>query len=335
MTAAPSPTVPSGLRRAAIVLAALGEELATAVCSHLPAAQVLALGDELAALDDAPTAEINQVLADFVGRLRAAAPVGGAAYAKSLVTSTLGHVGLGQRRELDDVGLTILARLDELDPAVLWRLIRDERPQTVAVLLGYVSPKTAAQLLAHCDERRAADIAHRASRLSLPSPGAMQALGEALDLELRATRAGTGEAFKVSLQFVVDLINSMAPDQGQRVLGALADVDEVFGAAVAEQVFTFDDLGQLTDRDLQLVLRAVDVAMLAVALKGAPADLRDRLQQNLSQRGQDRLQEELDMLGPVPLSQVQEAQRHICLMARQLAEAGEIGLTGATETYVE
>ncbi|MBU0606759.1 MAG: hypothetical protein KKI08_02685 [Armatimonadetes bacterium] len=325
----------NNLRRAAIVIAALGEELATAVCSHLPASQVLALGDELAALEDVPTAEINQVLAEFVGRMRSTGSVGGRAYARSVLAGTLGAAGAGYRRDADEVGLTILSRLDSLDPALLWRLIQDERPQTIAALLSHVSPTTAGHLLAHCDERRAADIAYRAARLGSPSPGAMQALGEALELELRASRAGSAETPEVSLQYVVDLINTMAPEQGKQVLAALNEVDGVFGAGVAEQVFTFDDLMSMTDRDLQLVLRAVDVSVLALALKGTPEELRERLKQNLSQRGRERLDEEAEMLGPVPLSQVQEAQRQICQAARQLSEAGEIGLGSAAEEYVE
>jgi flagellar motor switch protein FliG len=325
----------TSLRHAAIVIAALGEELASEVCSHLPASQVLALGDELASLQDVPTIEINQVLGEFVGRVRSSTTVGGPAYARSVLSSALGQALSGSRREMDDIGVTILSRLDDLDPALLWRLIQDEKPQTIAALLSRVSPTTAGHLLSHCDERRAADIAYRAARLSVPSPGTIHALGEALELELRATRAGSGEAPEVSLQFVVDLINTMAPEQGKQVLAALTEVDGDFGAGVAEQVFTFENLMSITDRDLQLVLRAVDVAVLAMALKGTPAELRERLKQNLSQRGKERLDEESEMLGPVPLSQVQEAQRQVCQTARQLSEAGEIGLSSAAEEYVE
>ena len=333
---APDPSLQraSLLRQAAIVVAALGEDLAKEVCGKLPASQVLALGDELAALQEVSAAELNQALAEFVGRLRTSASVGGPAYARSVLEGTLGYGGAG-RREVDHSGLTILSRLSDLDPELLWRIVSEEKPQTIAALVTHLSPANAGQLLTHVEGRVAADIAHRAARLSAPSPGAMQALGEALELELRAARADLGDTPEVSIQFLVDLIGSMAPDRGKQVLEALQAVDQALGEGVAEQVFTFDDLTQMSDRDLQIVLRAVDLAVLVTALKGTPAELRERVKQNLSQRGRERLDEEFEMLGAVPVSQVQDAQRQVCNAARELSDKGEIGLGSAAEAYLE
>jgi flagellar motor switch protein FliG len=290
------------LRRAAIIIAALGEDLAGEVCSQLPPGQILALGDELAALQEVPTAELNQVLAEFLGRLQTSASLGGPAYARSVIGSALGSSG-GYHH--DDIGLTILGRLNDLDPAVLWQIVREERRQTIAALLTHLSAVNAAALLSFLDEEAAADIAYRAAHLSTPSPGAMQALGESLEMELRATRTRSGSTQEVSLQFVVDLIGSMSPDRGQQLLAALQQMDGHFGESVAEQVFTFEDLARLVDHDLQLVLRAVDLSVVVMALKGSSAELRARIKQNLSQRVQERLEEELDMLGAVALFELE------------------------------
>ena len=163
----------------------------------------------------------------------------------------------------------------------------------------------------------------------------MRALAGALDLELRAAHVRMGSSPEVSVQFVVDLIGAMAPDKGKIMLEALHEVDQQFGDDVAERVFTFEDMANLADQDLQVILRNVEMNVLVLALKGTPEALKARLTVNLSQRGQERLEEEMEMLGAVPVSQVQDAQRQICHQARQLAEKGEISLESGAEEYVE
>lgn len=319
-----------GSRRAAIILAALGEELATEVCSAMPADQVLALGEELSRLENVSPTELNEVLGDFVQRLQT--NLGGPAYARSLLRGTLGD---SQLREMGAIGLAGATRLSEVEPALLARVLRDEQPQIIAAVLTHLTGAQAGQLLVHFDEQAAADIAYRAAHLGNPAPGAMPALVEAVQRELRVTQSYSGSIAEVSLDFVVDLIGNMPAERGQAVVAALQQVDQGFGDHVAEQIFTFDDIAGLTDPDLQILLRAVDMSVLVMALKGVAAELRERLKQNLSQRGRERLDEEMTLLGPVPLSQVQEAQRQVCQQAVKLAEAGEIRLAGGEIQYVE
>lgn len=323
------------IRKAAIVVAALGEELAAEVCSGLPVGQVLALGEELNRLHQVPAAELNMVLAEFLGHLRANTRLGGPAYAKTLLDNTLGTAQSVSLQDTDPEGLTILTRLNELEAPILWQALREETHQTVAAILSHLTATKAGQLLTHFDETDAATIAYRAAHLGSPSPGAMQALAGALDLELRAAHARVGNTPEVSLQFVVDLIGSFPPARAKRVIEALHVVDKEFGEGVAEQVFTFEDIPSLSDADLQLVLRGVEMSVLVLALKGTAQEVRDRIKQNLSQRGRERLEEEMEMLGPVPLSQVQDAQRQICHHARGLADDGQIGLDSGSTEYVE
>ena len=327
---------PDNLRKAAIVVAALGEGLAVQVCTRLPVGQVLTLGEEIAKLDRVPASELGEVLADFVASAKESTRLGGTYYARQLLDGTLGLVhGAAQLQDNDPEGLTVLSRLNELEPPVLWRVLREEKRQTVAAVLSHLTAPRAGQLLSYFDESAAADIAYRAAHLSSPSPGAMQALAGALDLELRAAHARVGSTPEVSVQFVVDLIGSMPPARSKQMLEALHEVDKGFGDSVAEQVFTFDDLANLADHDLQVVLRNVEMNVLVLALKGTPDELKERVKANLSKRGQERLDEEMEMLGPVPVTQVQDAQRQICHQARALAESGEINLDSRGVEYVE
>lgn len=324
----------TNVRKAAIIISALGEELAAEVCASLPVTQVLALGEEISRLRHVTASEFNEILDEFVSLAGSSANLGGVAYARSLLDSTLGAAQTASLQEADPDGLVILARLNELEPAVLWRVLRAENRQTIAAILSHLTASNAAQLLTNMDGETAADIAYRAAHLTSPSPGAMQALAATLDMELRAAHSRLGSTPDISLQFVVDLIGSMPPARGKQMLEALHGVDKEFGEGVAEQVFTFDDIITLSDTDLQVLLRQLEMGVLVLALKGTPPELRERAKQNLSQRGRERLDEEMEMLGPVPLSQVQDAQRQVCHQARALAEAGEIGLDSGSTEYV-
>jgi flagellar motor switch protein FliG len=323
-------------RRAAIIVAALGKELALQVCSQLPVGQVLTLGEEIARLGRITGPQLNQVLADFVAEAREAPVLGGASYARELLDGTLGLAGSSASlHDSDPEGLAVFSGLNELEPAMVWRLLREERPQTVAVIISHLTPSKAGQLLSLFNEKQAAEIAYRAAHLGSPSPGAMQALAGALDLELRAGHVRSSNRPEVSVQFVVDLLAGMAPDQSKQVLEALTEVDKAFGENVAEGVFTFDDIGSLPDPSIQAILRSIENSLLVVALKGTTEEFRERIKANLSQRAREWLAEELEMLGPVPSNQVQDAQRQICQEARRLADTGEISLEIAKVEYVE
>jgi len=323
----------SAARKAAIVLAALGKDLASEVCSALPVDVVLHLAEELSRLSFVSSEELQKTLQEFLQRMRAAAPLGGPMYAKSLLESTLGY---SQIPEVDLAVRSALSRLNEVEATALYRCLREERPQTIAAILPHLSAARAAQLLSYFDEREAAEIAYRAAHLASPSPGAIQALVEALHLEVRRAGGSYAESTpEVSTEFVANLIGSMSPERAKTLLEALREMDPEFGEGVAEQVFTFEDLPRLADSDLQILLREVPMEVLVMALKGTPQEWRERLKQNLSQRGRERLEEEMAMLGPVPVTQVQEAQRQICQRARELAESGQISLEGGTVQYVE
>ena len=324
----------TSLRKAAIIISALGEDLAAEVCAALPVSQVLALGDEISHLRHVPAEEFNEAINEFIAMAHSGTSLGGAAYARSLLDNTLGAAQTASLQEADPNGLVVLARLNELEPTVLWRVLRDENRQTIAAILSHLTASNAAQLLTNMDSATAADIAYRAAHIASPSPGAMQALAATLDMELRAAHSRLGSTPEISLQFVVELIGSMPPARGKQMLEALHQVDKDFGEGVAEQVFTFDDIITLSDADMQILLRQLEMSVLVMALKGTPPELRDRVKLNLSQRGRERLEEEMEIMGPAPLNQVQDAQRQVCHEARALADAGEICLDSGSTEYV-
>lgn len=329
-------TVTDNLRQAAIVLAAVGADVAADICRRLPADLVMDLGEAIAQLGEVTPEELEGTLAELSRGMAPGTRLGGSNYAQELLYGTLGASLPGRgNAEPEPAELTVLGRLNTVAPPALYKLLQNECRQILAAVVSHLTAGRAAQLLANYPEDVAADIAYRAAHLAPPAPGALQALAGALERELRATQVQAQQAHDVSLQYVVDLIGALPTGKSKSMLEALGQLDKTFGDSVAELVFTFEDITRLADPELQLLLRNVDMSQLVVALKGTPEELRDRVRANLSQRGRERLTEEMEILGPVPLAQVQDAQRQICAQARQLAEQGDINLDSGAEEYVE
>jgi flagellar motor switch protein FliG len=326
----------SSLRKAAIVLAALGEDLAAQACSRLPASQILGLGEEIARLGWVSNEEFYEALSDFTTARSTATRLGGTDYARALLDSTVGAgASMGSFAEDDLDELAVFAQLAETPVGVLVRVLSAESPPVVAAVVSRLPPTLAGQLLGHSDDQVAADIAYRVVQMGVSSPGATQALARVLDTELAVGRTRREADRSISLQYAVDLIGALPAGRGKKVLESIIALDKPFGESLAEQVFTFEDIANLSDSDLQVLLRSADMNQLVLALKGTPEELRERIRANLSQRGRERLQEEMEVLGPVPIRQVQDAQRQICSDARGLADRGEITLEGGSDQLVE
>ncbi len=324
----------STLRRAAIVLAILGEDLAAAACAHLPRNQVRRLGEEVARLGHVSAEEVEEALAEFADADRGMA-LGGAEYARSLLAGLgLSEAGATRCSDEEATDLSWLSGSDELDLRVLAGVLASEHPQLLAVVVSHLRPDQTGLLLADFDEHRAAEIAYRAAHLAAPAPGVLAALSEALAAEIEAGKV-LAESGGMSVEHVADLLLALPPERRKGVLESLSALDREFADAVAERVFTFDDITSLSDHDLQALLRSVDMSLLVVALKGTSPELRERVKANLSQRGRERLAEEMEVLGAVPVSQVQEARRAVCAQARVLADRGEISLDSAMAQYLE
>lgn len=324
----------SALRRAAIVLAMLGEDLASAACAHLPRSQVRQLGEEIARLGRVSAEELEAALADFADTGQGMT-LGGTDYARSLLAG-LDASAAGETHHSDEdvTDLSWLRDSNELDVRLLGRILATEHPQLVAVVVSQLRPDQTGLLLADFDEPQAAEIAYRAAHLGPPAPGVLAALSEALAADVETARV-SAEGGSVSLEHVANLLLALPPGRRKGVLESLSALDREFADAVAEHIFTFDDIASLSDQDLQALLRSVDMSLLVVALKGTLPELRERIKANLSQRGRERLAEEMDVLGPLPISQVQEARRAVCAQARALADRGEINLDSAMTQYLE
>lgn len=321
----------ANLRKGAILLASLGADMAADICKHLPKDTVRLLAEEMAHLGLVDREEQEEVLDQILSASHRALSIGGADYAHSMLAEATGEaVEFGS-------GLARLRALARSEPQMLWRIIQNEIPQTIAVIISQLPAAKAAEILGFMDEDRRGEVAYRAANLGSLAPGVLEALADSIETQVVRLRPEAIEQEEQSsgLEFLLQLFEHLDRSLEKQILEALSNIDESFGEQVNEQLVTFEGIFSLEDRALQTLVRQVDTSTLALALKGVAPSYQQRVMNNLSGRAAETLKEEMDLLGPVKIVDVGAAQKTITDLARQLDEAGEISLRGGEEEYIE
>lgn len=316
-----------GIRRAGILLMSLGEDAAAKVLQHLPAGEVKALGAAMAHLGHVTRGQVSDVMEDF--RLEteqySALHLDSGGYLRAVLTKALGDdraADLLDHILKPDDSTTGLERLNQLEPNEIVELIRDEHPQIVATLLVHMDRPKASAVLEQLPERMRNDAVQRIATFGGLQPSALAELTDVL------TNLLSGEGVKRSrlggVRAAAEIVNQMSSANEEAVIKHLREQDEGLAQRMVDEMFVFENLLGLEDRAIQLLLKEVESESLIVALKGAPDELRDKFLRNMSQRAAEMLREDLDLRGPVRVSQVEAEQKNILNAVRRLAEAGEI-----------
>jgi flagellar motor switch protein FliG len=250
--------------------------------------------------------------------------------------------GLGQdvvRRVFDDFPAAALAGeegfaiISNADPEALAILLSREQPQTAAVVLGTVNRVHALAVLKHIPQAQRPQILRRLAALETVSPEVLQEVGQALSQDLSA--AVPANARKLDgRNTTISLLRSVPAAEQSEVVGEIEKDDPELGAALRARLFTFDDLMHLADRDMQTLIREIDMTLLTVALKGAAPSVKDRFLKNMSTRAGQMLEDEISVMGPVKLAAVESAQAELVKIAFGLAEQGRIAIVNPTERMV-
>ncbi len=213
--------------------------------------------------------------------------------------------------------------LRNVDPSQIIPFVSKEHPQTIALILSQLDPLQAAGVLAGLSEGKQADVAFRIAQMEHISPQVIRDLEENLAQDLEAILSGQVTDIG-GPKTVAEILNRVGRSTERAVLERLDANDPELAESIRNQMFVFDDISQLTDREIQMLLREVDTKDLGVALKGAAEDLRERILGNMSDRVAGMLREEMEFLGPVRMSDVEEMQLRVVQTVRQLEEAGQI-----------
>jgi len=340
----PEPSAPGapapgpGAQRAAALLLGIGQDAAAAVFRQLgePELRWVALGAKK--LRDHGPASVPEALDAFV---QAMERVGGDAAAGDDVLRDVAARVLGPdaaRRAFDGVVPPpppdeVLGPVSQADPESLAMVLSREQAQTVALVLSSIEPWRAAAVVDHLPEQLRAQVLRRMATIESVAPEVLREVGQALTAELKALVAG-GMRRVDGRNTALEILRRRPAEQQAAVLAEIEKEDQALAAELRGKLFTFADLVNLADRDLQQLLREVDMNRLAVALRGATAELRQKFLQNLSSRAAEMLNDDLAAMGPVKLSAVEAAQAEIARAALELAQAGRITVVGPSEQMV-
>ncbi len=320
----------AGVRKAAILLIQMGRERAGAVMSHLNDSEVEAISGEIARLQTLDNAETDSVLTEFRDLMTARAHIarGGLSFAQQLLEESLGPERAAEvmaRLHAASVQMPFQF-LHRADPSQLRSFIMDEHPQVIALVLAHMRPDKASLLLSGLPSDVQADVAHRIAVMDRTNPEIIRAVETTLERRLSSMLQPSDLSRVGGLDPLVDIINRSDRSTERQIVEGLESLDPALAEVIRSKMFMFEDVTSLEDRSIQLVLREVDSGQLALALKGVADNVREKITRNLSARAATNLLEEVELLGTVRLSQVEEAQQNFIRIIRQLEEQGQIML---------
>jgi flagellar motor switch protein FliG len=317
----------TGIRKAAVVLLSLDKALAAEVMAQLRKEEVEALTMEIARLDDVTKEEQDGAIEEFYnqGVARVHIERGGMDYAHDLLEQSLGKDKASAI--LDNVKQSLssvpFGFLHKAGPENLLTFVVEEHPQTIALILSHLPAALAAQVLSGLPSTKQLEVVRRVATMEQTSPEVVRDVEKSL--EGRMTTTFNQQLEKAGgVSAVAQMLNVTDRMTNKSILESLEQESPELVDQSRRLMFVFDDLMKLDDKSIQALLKEVENAQWALALKGASEELRTKIMGNLSQRAAAMLQEEIQYLGPVRVSDVESAQQAIVDTVRRLEDSGEI-----------
>jgi flagellar motor switch protein FliG len=251
---------------------------------------------------------------------------GGMAYARELLEASLGSERANLILDRLQASMTDMPFnfLSHADPRQLLTYVQHEHPQTIALVLAHIPSAMGSSILGGLPPDMQSDVAHRIAVMDRTSPDVIRQVEQALQRKLSMVLQPDELSTVGGLEPLIDIINRSDRTTERLILEALEARSPEIAEEIRRRMFMFEDIVNLDDRSVQLVLRQVEPADLATALKGVADEVRDKVTGNLSERGRDNLLEEIDLLGPVKVKMVEESQQKIVAVIRSLEDSGQI-----------
>jgi flagellar motor switch protein FliG len=327
----------SGAKKAAVLLMALGPEASSSVIKSLTDTQVQKIGFEVANINSVNSRHRNEILKEFVQMNKAKDYIieGGIDYARLLLAKALGSQkankileGINDDQFLKPFSIARKASVDQLINAIL-----QESPQTIALILCYVQPEKAAQIILGLPEDIQKEVAFRIGNISSTSPAVIEAIEKVLEDKLSSVVKTRNESCG-GVDTLVEILTQVDRKTEKGIISQLEIEDYELAEKVKNSMFVFEDIVSLDNMSIQRILREVDIKDLAYALKGTAQEVALAIYRNQSKRAAETLQEEIELLGPVRISEVEESQQKIVAVIRKLEEEGEIFIARGKENEV-
>ena len=330
----------SGLRKAAIAIVTLGDEVAAEVFRYLNEEEIQSLGREISKLSKVSPEQAEKVLQEFheMSMAQDYLMSGGVEYAKRVLNSAF---GVDRARSIIDRVMKSLGNeiptfdsLQKADPQQVAKFIQSEHPQTIALVLSHLNSTSAAGMLMALQPEVRGDVARRMANLDQISPEIVRRIATILEQKLKSLGQFSRESYG-GVPAVAEMFNRLESNAGQELLGQIEEVDDELGEAIRNLMFVFEDILLIDSMGMREILSRVEKNNLTLALKGTSEKLQEHFYDNMSERGAGMLQEDMEVLGPVKIRDVEAAQQQVIAVVRTLESEGVISLKGAVgEQYV-
>ena len=320
----------TGLKKAAILLICLGENMATKLLRELTDEEIFKVTRCMAEIDHIPEELRLRVIEDFelAAESQAGIVVKGQEFAKKLIAGS----GSKERESslmkqfVTGTEARPLETIAKMQPSMVAGLLEREHPQTLALVLSTQATEHAGAIIAKLPEEKRADVIYRIATLDSVSPAVIDRIEEALSKEIGIVVGGEEQKEVGGLKKVVEILDSMTDNLDSEILENLEEVDPEMVENIRKMMFTFEDLCALDGRSIQMILREVNNDSLTMALKTASEEIKDKIFANMSSRAADMIRDDLTAMGPVRLSEVEAMQQTIVKIAMKLEEEGKLVL---------
>ncbi|SFC37343.1 flagellar motor switch protein FliG [Bosea sp. CRIB-10] len=315
----------TGPQRAAVILLILGEEHGRVIWQEFDDEEIRIITRAMAELGTVDSDQVEKLMLDFVGRLSSAGAITGSFDRTiSLLEKILpsDQVALIMEEIRGPAGRNMWQKLGNIDAVVLANFLKNEYPQTIAVILSRIRPDHSANVLRNLPNELSIEVVSRMLRMESVQKEALDHIENTLRTEFVSTLTQTRR--RDPHEMMAEIFNGFDRQTEMRFLAALDATNQESAERIRALMFTFEDLGKLDSAGLQTLMRQVDKDMLARALKGANEEMRTFFLGAMSQRAAKNLQDDMQGLGPLRLKEVDEAQMKMVTLAKDLAEKGEI-----------
>lgn len=322
------------IEKAAVLLISLGEGDAAEILKHLGPKEVQRIGEAMSRLDNVPQSRVESVVSDFLDVVSDQTGIGinNDRYIRAMLNQALGEDKAKTLidRILFSTNTSGLDTLRWMDARQVAEIIRFEHPQIQAVIVSYLEPDQAANVLSFFDDKVRLDIVMRVAALDQIQPQALQELNDMLESQFSGPRS-TQLTRLGGVKSAANIMNFIDTQIEAELMDAIKETDEGLANQISDLMFVFDNLLDVEDRNIQVILREIQTDQLVVALKGADSQLQEKIFKNMSKRAAELLRDDLEAKGPVRISEVEAAQKEILNVARRLADEGEITLGGGDD----
>lgn len=322
----------SGPQKAAILMISLGAEASAFIYKNLSEDEVELITKAIVTLNNVNSELIDGVLEEFHEMIMTQQYIksGGISFAQEVLEKALGtdralEMIRKVQRSMRVRGFNVLK---DVDPEQLLTFIQKEHPQTIAFVLTQVNATQASSILANLDPELQVDVVRRFATMDRVAPETVSSVERVL--ETRIDMISASSAVLGGLKSIAEILNNLGVSTSQKILGDITELDYELATDIKNLMFTFEDIVQLDNPSIQKVLKEVENKELTFALKGVSDEVTDKILGNMSERARSMIAEEMEYLGPVRLSEVEEAQQRVVDIINKLKDEGQIVVTGGS-----